>query len=80
MNIVELLFLIVYTFLVALLWPAFMYWLIDTKKYGSGKFCAAVGGLALAFVWPVSIIAVYFSEKQRSMQKELERNQKKAVV
>ena len=80
MNTVELLFLIVYTIFVALLWPAFMYWLIDTKKYGSGKFCAAVVGLTLAFVWPMSIIAVYFSEKQRSIQEEPERNQEKAMV
>ena len=80
MNIVELLFLIVYTIFVALMWPALAYWLIDTKKYGSGKFCAAIVGLALAFIWPMSIIAVFFSEKQRSMQEGPERNQEKNTV
>ena len=80
MNIVELLFLIVYIIFVALMWPAFAYWLIDTKKYGGGKFCAAVIGLTLAFVWPMSIIAVFFSEKQRSIQEEPDRNQEKTMV
>ena len=65
MNILKLIFLVAYTIFTALTVPAFIYWLHDSKKFGGSWICAVIIGLALALIWPVSILAVYFSEKKR---------------
>ena len=67
MNILKLIFLVVYTVFTALMVPIFIYWLHDSRKFGGNWICAVIIGLALAFIWPISILAVYFSEKKHQL-------------
>ena len=67
MNVFMIILWVSYFITAMCSWPIFVYWLHDTKKEIKNSWMAAILiGLPIAMFWPVSLIMLYFDEKDNS--------------
>lgn len=64
MELLDIVFISIYSMFGFLAWLAFTCWLHDTKPELNKSWLGSMFiAIALAFVWPISLLMLYFYEK-----------------